>query len=52
MNSCHTHFPERVGDLKRQFYVGGFPYRTANNITWRVVNEAYRDGVPETKLVV
>tara|TARA_B110000240_G_scaffold164477_1_gene184821 strand:+ start:1495 stop:1668 length:174 start_codon:yes stop_codon:yes gene_type:complete len=24
MNSCLTHFPERVGDLKRQFFVGGF----------------------------
>ena len=25
---------------------------TASNITWRAVNEAYRDGVPETELVV
>jgi len=24
-NSCHTHFPERVGDLKHRFFVGGFP---------------------------
>ena len=52
MNSCHTHFPERAGDLKRQFFCRRLSFRTASNITWRVVNEAYRDGVPETELVV
>ena len=52
MNSCHTHLAERVGDLKRQFFCRRLSFRTASNITLREVNEAYRDGVPETELVV
>ena len=53
MNSCHTHLPERVKDVKLGvFFSRRLSCRSASNITWRAVNEAYRDGVPETELVV
>ena len=47
MNSCHTHFPERIKDVKRGFFQQEAPCRTTSDITWRTVNEAYRDDVPQ-----
>ena len=41
MNSCHTHFPERVKDVKQwSFFSRRLSCRTANDITWRAVDEA------------
>jgi hypothetical protein len=52
ISSCHTHFPERVQGVKRGFFCQRISCRTANNITGRVVNGAYRDVVTRTELVV
>ena len=53
MNSCHTHLPERVKDVKLGvFFCRSISCRTNNNITCRVVNGAYRDGASRIELVV